>query len=141
MDCPLTPGLQGFFKITSGPVPPDGFALIPAGSFEMGDQADSLSWGAMELPVHTVKIDYSFVAEIEHSKKGAALVAAIVGMAQGLGINVIAEGVESTAQSEYLESLGCHIMQGYLFGRPVAVNDFLGAVARQHGNTTSLSSV
>ena len=56
MDCPLTPGLQGFFKITSGPVPPDGFALIPAGSFEMGDQADSLSWGAMELPVHTVQV-------------------------------------------------------------------------------------
>jgi len=92
-----------------------------------------------ELPVHTVKIDYSFVSEIEHSKKGAALVAAIVGMAQGLGINVIAEGVESTAQSEYLESLGCHIMQGFLFGRPVAVNDFLGAVIKQQTNIASLS--
>jgi EAL domain-containing protein (putative c-di-GMP-specific phosphodiesterase class I) len=92
-----------------------------------------------ELPVHTVKIDYSFVSEIEHSKKGAALVAAIVGMAQGLGINVIAEGVENTAQSEYLESLGCHTMQGFLFGRPVAVNDFLGAVTKQQTNTASLS--
>ncbi len=92
-----------------------------------------------ELPVHTVKIDYSFVSEIEHSKKGAALVAAIVGMAQGLGINVIAEGVESTAQSEYLDSLGCHIMQGFLFGRPVAVNDFLGAVNKQQAISSSLS--
>ena len=92
-----------------------------------------------ELPVHTVKIDYSFVSEIEHSKKGAALVAAIVGMAHGLGINVIAEGVESTAQSEYLESLGCHIMQGFLFSRPVAVNDFMGAVTRQQSATASLS--
>lgn len=92
-----------------------------------------------ELPVHTVKIDYSFVAEIEHSKKGAALVAAIVGMAQGLGINVIAEGVESSIQSEYLESLGCHIMQGFLFGRPVAVDDFMSAVTRQESNSSSLS--
>lgn len=92
-----------------------------------------------ELPVHTVKIDYSFVSEIEHSKKGAALVAAIVGMAHGLGINVIAEGVESTAQSEYLDSLGCHIMQGFLFSRPVAVNDFLGAVTKQQAISSSLS--
>jgi diguanylate cyclase (GGDEF)-like protein/PAS domain S-box-containing protein len=93
-----------------------------------------------ELPVHTVKIDYSFVSEIERSEKGAALVAAIVGMAQGLGINVIAEGVESTAQSEYLESLGCNIVQGFLFGRPVAVNDFLGAVAAQHAKISTQSS-
>jgi len=93
-----------------------------------------------ELPVHTVKIDYSFVSEIEHSKKGAALVAAIVGMAQGLGINVIAEGVESSIQSEYLESLGCHIMQGFLFGRPVAVDDFLSAVTRQESSSSSLST-
>ncbi|MCP4288024.1 MAG: EAL domain-containing protein, partial [Gammaproteobacteria bacterium] len=73
-------------------------------------------------------------------EKGAALVAAIVGMAQGLGINVIAEGVESTAQSEYLVSLGCTTVQGFLYSRPVAVSDFLGVVATQHAKTASLSS-
>ena len=93
-----------------------------------------------ELPVHTMKIDYSFISEIEHSKKGAALVAAIVGMAQGLGINIIAEGVENTNQSDYLESLGCHIMQGFLFSKPVPVNDFLRTVAAQHDNYSTLSS-
>ena len=93
-----------------------------------------------ELPVHTMKIDYSFISEIEHSKKGAALVAAIVGMAQGLGINIIAEGVENTNQSDYLESLGCHIMQGFLFSKPVPVNDFLGTVAAQQSNFSSSSS-
>ncbi|MDH3386961.1 MAG: EAL domain-containing protein [Gammaproteobacteria bacterium] len=94
-----------------------------------------------ELPVHTIKIDYSFVSEIEHSRKGAALVAAIVGMAQGLGIDIIAEGVENTKQSDYLEELGCNVMQGYLFSRPVAVNEFLGTVATQQENQSSFSKV
>ncbi len=93
-----------------------------------------------ELPVHTVKIDYSFVSEIEHSKKGTALVAAIVGMAEGLGINIIAEGVENTIQADYLESLDCHVMQGYLFSKPLPVTDFLYTVAAQHRNYSSLSS-
>jgi predicted signal transduction protein with EAL and GGDEF domain len=93
-----------------------------------------------ELPVHTVKIDYSFVSEIEYSKKGAALVAAIVGMAHGLGINIVAEGVENIKQSDYLESLGCHTMQGFLFSKPVKVDLFLGTVAAQSGNISSLSS-
>ena len=93
-----------------------------------------------ELPVHTVKIDYSFISEIEHSKKGAALVAAIIGMAKGLGINIIAEGVENTTQSDYLENLDCHIMQGFLFSEPVKVNDFLKTVATQQNNFSNLSS-
>lgn len=93
-----------------------------------------------ELPVHTVKIDYSFISEIEHSKKGAALVAAIVGMAQGLGIDIIAEGVENSAQSDYLESLNCYIMQGFLFSEPVAVSEFLNSVASQQDIFTGLSS-
>ena len=90
-----------------------------------------------ELPVHTLKIDYSFISEIEHSKKGAALVAAIVGMAQGLGINIIAEGVENNNQSDYLSGLGCHIMQGFLFSEPVPVDIFLNIVERQHNNVSS----
>lgn len=93
-----------------------------------------------ELPVHTVKIDYSFIADIERSKKGSALVAAIVGMAHGLGIDIIAEGVENTTQSNYLESLGCFTMQGYLFSRPLKVANFLSTVAEQRDDVSSLSS-
>ncbi len=89
-----------------------------------------------ELPVRTVKIDYSFVSEIERSKKGAALVAAIVGMAHGLGIDIIAEGVENNRQCEYLEELGCPVMQGFLFGKPVAVDAFLNAVTEQQRNAS-----
>jgi len=84
-----------------------------------------------ELPVHTVKIDYSFVSEIEHSSKGAALVAAIVGMAHGLGIDLVAEGVENDYQADYLESLGCHTMQGFLFSKPLKVDEFLNRVSAQ----------
>ena len=87
-----------------------------------------------ELPVHTVKIDYSFVSEIEHSRKGAALVAAIVGMAHGLGIDIVAEGVENNQQAEYLESLGCHIMQGFMFCKPIKVEQFLDMVITQQAS-------
>ena len=93
-----------------------------------------------ELPVHTIKIDYSFISEIEHSKKGAALVAAIVSMAHALDINIIPEGVENTNQSDYLEGLGCQIMQGYLFSKPVSVTDFLDVVANQHKESSSLAN-
>ena len=91
-----------------------------------------------ELPVHTIKIDYSFIAEIEHSKKGAALVAAIVGMAHALGINIVPEGVENTNQSSYLESLGCRIMQGYYFSKPVPTQEFLDLVAAQQRESSGL---
>jgi EAL domain-containing protein (putative c-di-GMP-specific phosphodiesterase class I) len=87
-----------------------------------------------------VKIDYSFISEIQHSKKGSALVAAIIGMAHGLAINIIAEGVENTIQSDYLESLNCNIMQGFLFSKPVAVSGFLNTIATQHDNFPTLSS-
>ena len=93
-----------------------------------------------ELPVHTIKIDYSFVSEIEHSKKGAALVAAIVGMAHALDINIIPEGVENTNQLNYLEGLDCQIMQGFLFSKPVPVSDFLNIVTTQHGKLSTLAN-
>ena len=93
-----------------------------------------------ELPVHKVKIDYSFVSDIEHSSKGAALVAAIVGMAQGLGIDIVAEGVENEHQSDYLARLGCHTMQGFLFSKPVPIDQFLDRVATQETRLPNLSS-
>jgi len=90
-----------------------------------------------ELPVNTVKIDYSFTSEIEDSDKGAAIVAAIVGMAQGLGINLVAEGVETDTQANYLESLGCYTMQGYLFSKPVNIKSFLQKVTLQQHNISN----
>jgi len=92
-----------------------------------------------ELPVHTIKIDYSFISEIEHSQKGAALVAAIVGMAHALGINIIPEGVENTNQLNYLKGLDCQIMQGFLFSKPLPVAEFLSIVTTQHKKLSILA--
>ncbi len=93
-----------------------------------------------ELPVHTIKIDYSFISEIEHSQKGAALVAAIVGMAHALDINIIPEGVENTNQLNYLKGLDCQIMQGFLFSKPLPVADFLSIVTTQHKKLSTLAN-
>ncbi len=73
------------------------------------------------LPLDAIKIDRTFVAAIPGSAADASLVTAILEMARGLGLNVIAEGVETEEQLAFLESLGCRQAQGYLFGAPVPV--------------------
>jgi len=81
-------------------------------------------------PVSTVKIDRSFIMDLPGDKENAVLVQAIIAMAHGLRLEVIAEGVETAGQWEYLRSLGCDYVQGYYFGRPMpqpAFEDFLMA--------------
>ncbi len=73
------------------------------------------------LPIDALKIDRSFVRDIDAG--GGTLVNAIVAMARGLGMNVIAEGVESAMQIEYLLERECDVMQGFLIGRPMAAGD------------------
>jgi EAL domain-containing protein (putative c-di-GMP-specific phosphodiesterase class I) len=71
------------------------------------------------FPVNTLKIDRSFVSEVEHDGDHRAIVAAIIALAQVLGLKVIAEGVETEAQKQFLRGFGCEHVQGYLTGRPV----------------------
>jgi len=71
------------------------------------------------LPVDRIKIDLSFVAGIDQAEGGTlAIVHAIVGLGVGLGKVVVAEGIETEAQAMQLRELGCHLGQGYLYGRP-----------------------
>jgi diguanylate cyclase (GGDEF)-like protein/PAS domain S-box-containing protein len=70
-----------------------------------------------KLPIHTLKVDQSFVKDIETTHDDACIVDAIVSMAHGLKLNIIAEGVENQAQLDYLRSLGCQEIQGFFFGR------------------------
>lgn len=72
------------------------------------------------LPIDTLKIDRSFVSRMHESDEDASVVRAIVALAASLGIEVVAEGVETTEQWRVLRDLGCQRMQGYLFSRPVA---------------------
>jgi diguanylate cyclase (GGDEF)-like protein len=70
------------------------------------------------FPITTLKIDQSFVREVTTDTDSAAIVTAIVAMARGLQMKVIAEGVETKEQLNFLRDLDCHNMQGYLFSRP-----------------------
>ena len=70
------------------------------------------------LPVTELKIDRSFTSQLTEAAASAPLVAGVIGLAHGLGLRVVAEGVETSAQFEALQSMSCDRVQGYLFGRP-----------------------
>jgi len=76
------------------------------------------------LPLDQLKIDQSFVRDVLIDPADAAIAKTIITLANSLGISVIAEGVESNAQKDFLARQGCHAYQGYLFSRPLPVEDF-----------------
>ncbi|QKH34654.1 EAL domain-containing protein [Achromobacter pestifer] len=77
------------------------------------------------LSISRIKIDKIFIDEIVVSKKDQGIVGAIVMLAQALEVDVVAEGVETAEQWAYLRNIGCSAFQGFLFGRPSEVSDFL----------------
>ncbi|WP_044409100.1 putative bifunctional diguanylate cyclase/phosphodiesterase [Thiomicrospira microaerophila] len=76
------------------------------------------------LPLDQIKIDQSFVKDINEDVDDAVIVQTIIAMSHALGIEVIAEGVETQAQKHLLERQGCRFYQGYLFGKPCPIKDF-----------------
>jgi diguanylate cyclase (GGDEF)-like protein/PAS domain S-box-containing protein len=77
------------------------------------------------LPLYELKIDRSFVGAIPGDANGTAIVEAIVSVARHLKLRVVAEGVETRAQADFLAGLGCDCLQGYLFARPLPLADWL----------------
>jgi EAL domain-containing protein (putative c-di-GMP-specific phosphodiesterase class I) len=77
-----------------------------------------------KLPLDELKIDRSFLSAIRAEGGDAVLVDVIIAMAHGLGLSVVAEGVESEAQLEYLRKRGCDECQGFLFSEPLQAADF-----------------
>jgi diguanylate cyclase (GGDEF)-like protein/PAS domain S-box-containing protein len=90
---------------------------------DFGTGFSSLSYLA-KLPVDTLKIDRSFIIDMESGGQGAALVATIINLAHALKLKVVAEGVETAEQLRMLKTLHCDEYQGFLFGQPVAAEIF-----------------
>jgi len=95
---------------------------------DFGTGYSSLSY-LQRLPVHALKIDRSFVDGLPDDHRNAALVRAAVGIARGLGLDVVAEGVETEDQRRFLASIGCDRLQGYLFSAPRPADQFAALLA------------
>jgi diguanylate cyclase (GGDEF)-like protein len=88
------------------------------------------------FPIDTIKVDRTFVKNLHTDDDDAAICGAIIAMAQQLGLNVVAEGVETREQLEFLRRHKCNQIQGFLFSKPLSADDFL-IWLRQNGNKTT----
>jgi EAL domain-containing protein (putative c-di-GMP-specific phosphodiesterase class I) len=89
---------------------------------DFGTGYSSLSY-LKNFPIHCLKIDKSFVRDLSDDNHDAAITTAIIRLAHGLKLAVVAEGVETEAQRDLLQLLDCQLMQGYLFSRPLSAED------------------
>ena len=102
---------------------------------DFGTGYSSLSY-LKRFPIDTLKIDKTFVSDVTVDKDDAAIVKAIVMLGHALDLTVIAEGVETPEQLEYVTSLGCDVVQGYLFSRPLPTKSFTELLMEQLRVTT-----
>ena len=86
------------------------------------------------IPIDILKLDKIFVHDLERPKK-RAIINAIVVMAEALGVKVVAEGIENREQVKILTQLGCYIMQGYFYSKPMKANEINDWIINQEGNT------
>ena len=89
---------------------------------DFGTRYSSLNY-LRSFPINTIKIDQSFIRDIESDDSVSPIITAIVGIARGFNLDLVAEGVENDMQLRVLARLGCDEMQGYLFARPSAAMD------------------
>jgi diguanylate cyclase (GGDEF)-like protein/PAS domain S-box-containing protein len=98
---------------------------------DFGTGYSSLSY-LHRFPIHTIKIDQSFVKEIHDEHGHYPVILAIISIARGLGLHLVAEGVETEVQARYLQANGCNSMQGYLYYRPISLTSFINVLQGQN---------
>jgi EAL domain-containing protein (putative c-di-GMP-specific phosphodiesterase class I) len=88
------------------------------------------------FPVDRIKIDKSFVSDVTANGSDAAIIEAIVAMAQSLNLRVVAEGVENSDQLYSLSRLGCDEVQGFYLAKPMHADDLSGKLGKKHGKSS-----
>ncbi|MGD9360889.1 MAG: EAL domain-containing protein, partial [Desulfobacterales bacterium] len=83
------------------------------------------------IPLSGLKIDRSFISDIDQDENANKLIASIVSIAHGLGLEVVAEGVEEAYQVDHLIALNCEYLQGYYFSRPVPQREVADLLQKQ----------
>jgi EAL domain-containing protein (putative c-di-GMP-specific phosphodiesterase class I) len=91
---------------------------------DFGTGYSSLSY-LTKFPIDTIKIDQSFIRQISTDRTETAIVTAVISMAHSLNLVVVAEGVETREELDFLSNLGCDEAQGYYFSRPIAAASFM----------------
>lgn len=86
-----------------------------------------------DMPIDILKLDMGFMREGKNADKGRIVISAVVNLAKQLHFTIVAEGVETEEQSDFLQGIGCDIIQGYLFSRPVEESAFLNML-KKSGN-------
>jgi EAL domain-containing protein (putative c-di-GMP-specific phosphodiesterase class I) len=94
-----------------------------------------------DLPLDALKLDRGFITSLASSRQAAAIVRAVCDMARTLNFSVVAEGVETAAQSQVVEALGCDVGQGFLYARPVSPQEIPAAVAELDRRLTTPATV
>jgi diguanylate cyclase (GGDEF)-like protein len=120
--------------VESGPATRAALDHLTEGGFGLGIDDFGTGYGSLtfarSLPADTIKIDRFLVAGLTSGTGDRALVAAVVELANSMGVATVAEGVETEEQLQILRELGCTLAQGYLFSRPVPAAEFEGLLDR-----------